>query len=147
MRYLITLLVATFLCCSCQTNEDAGVPVLNLSALAALPLDKPIDSLAKGSAFIDVKLPEGAMIAALPQSDLALLKAAAYRFFTHVRLVDNQYVVDLKDAEEIHVSSKIFSSYMQAIAETNAYADSLQQVGQEIRLPEVTAAYRDALLQ
>ncbi|KKX47023.1 hypothetical protein [Sphingobacterium sp. IITKGP-BTPF85] len=80
MRTFLTLIVATVLMVSCQNKQEAGVPVLNLASLAAIPLDNPIDTLAKGKAFIEVKLPPGARIEELSKEDLGLLKAAAYRF-------------------------------------------------------------------
>lgn len=147
MRTFLTLIVATILMVSCQNKQEAGVPVLNLAALAAIPLDKPIDSLAKGKAFIDVKLPTGARIEELSKEDLGLLKAAAYRFFGQVKLVDNQYIANIKEGKEIEVSDAVVAAYLKAIASTNAFADSLKKEGQEIQLPAITDEYRNALLK
>lgn len=147
MRTFLTLIVATVLMVSCQNKQEAGVPVLNLASLAAIPLDKPIDSLAKGKAFIDVKLPPGARIEELSKEDLGLLKAAAYRFFGQVKLVDNQYIANIKEGKEIEVSDAVVAAYLKAIASTNAFADSLKKEGQEIQLPAITDEYRNALLK
>ncbi|MBB2954048.1 MULTISPECIES: hypothetical protein [Sphingobacterium] len=147
MRTFLTLIVATVLMVSCQNKQEAGVPVLNLASLAAIPLDKPIDTLAKGKAFIDVKLPPGARIEELSKEDLGLLKAAAYRFFGQVKLVDNQYIANIKEGKEIAVSDAVVAAYLKAIANTNAFADSLKKEGQEIQLPAITDEYRNALLK
>lgn len=147
MRTFLTLIVATMLMVSCQNKQEAGVPVLNLASLAAIPLDKPIDTLAKGKAFIDVKLPPGARIEELSKEDLGLLKAAAYRFFGQVKLVDNQYSANIKEGKEIAVSDAVVAAYLKAIANTNAFADSLKKEGQEIQLPAITDEYRNALLK
>lgn len=147
MRTFLTLIVATVLMVSCQNKQEAGVPVLNLASLAAIPLDKPIDTLAKGKAFIDVKLPPGARIEELSKEDLGLLKAAAYRFFGQVKLVDNQYIASIKEGKEIAVSDAVVAAYLKAIANTNAFADSLKKEGQEIQLPAITDEYRNALLK
>jgi hypothetical protein len=147
MRTFLTLIVATVLMVSCQNKQEAGVPVLNLASLAAIPLDKPIDSLAKGKAFIDVKLPPGARIEELSKEDLGLLKAAAYRFFGQVKLVDNQYIANIKEGKEIEVSDAVVAAYLKALASTNAFADSLKKEGQEIQLPAITDEYRNALLK
>lgn len=140
-------MVATVLMVSCQNKQEAGVPVLNLASLAAIPLEKPIDTLAKGKAFIDVKLPPGARIEELSKEDLGLLKAAAYRFFGQVKLVDNQYITHIKEGKEIEVSDAVVAAYLKAIASTNAFADSLKKEGQEIQLPAITDEYRNALLK
>ncbi|UIR56062.1 hypothetical protein LZQ00_17585 [Sphingobacterium sp. SRCM116780] len=147
MRTFLSMIMAVILLISCQNKQEAGVPVLNLSALAAIPLEKPIDSLAKSNEFIDVQLPAGARIEELSQHDLGLLKAAAYRFFGQVNLIDNQYSVNVKDGKEIHVSDAVVFSYLKAIASTNAFADSLKKEGQEIQLPPITDTYRNALLK
>lgn len=147
MRTFLTLIVATVLMVSCQNKQEAGVPVLNLASLAAIPLDNPIDTLAKGKAFIDVKLPPGARIEELSKEDLGLLKAAAYRFFGQVKLVDNQYIANIKEGKEIAVSDAVVAAYLKAIANTNAFADSLKNEGQEIQLPAITDEYRNALLK
>ncbi|MEN5233696.1 hypothetical protein [Sphingobacterium faecium] len=147
MRTFLSLIWATVLLTSCQNKQEAGVPVLNLSALSAIPLEDPIDSLAKGNTFIDVQLPAGARIEELSKEDLGLLKAAAYRFFGKVKLVDNQYVVDIKEGKEIEVSDAVVSAYLKAISSTNAFADSLKREGQEIQLPAITDEYRNALLK
>ena len=147
MRTFLSLIVATVLMFSCQNKQEAGVPVLNLASLAAIPLDKPIDTLAKGKAFIDVKLPPGARIEELSKEDLGLLKAAAYRFFGQVKLVDNQYIANIKEGKEIAVSDAVVAAYLKAIANTNAFADSLKKEGQEIQLPAITDEYRNALLK
>lgn len=147
MRTFLTLIVATVLMVSCQNKQEAGVPVLNLASLAAIPLDKPIDTLAKGKTFIDVKLPPRARIEELSKEDLGLLKAAAYRFFGQVKLVDNQYIANIKEGKEIAVSDAVVAAYLKAIANTNAFADSLKKEGQEIQLPTITDEYRNALLK
>lgn len=110
-------------------------------------MEEPIDSLAKGNTFIDVQLPAGARIEELSKEDLGLLKAAAYRFFGKVKLVDNQYVADIKEGKEIEVSDAVVSAYLKAISSTNAFADSLKREGQEIQLPAITDEYRNALLK
>ncbi|HCU45889.1 hypothetical protein [Sphingobacterium faecium] len=147
MRIFFYLIWATVLVTSCHNKQEAGVPILNLAALSAIPLEKPIDSLAKGETFIDVQLPVGARIEELSKDDLSLLKAAAYRFFGKVKLVDNQYVADIKDGKEIEVSDAVVSAYLKAISSTNAFADSLKKEGQEIQLPAITDEYRNALLK
>lgn len=147
MRTFLSLIVATVLFTSCQNKQEAGVPVLNLAALSAIPLEQPIDTLAKGNTFIDVRLPAGARIEELSKADLGLLKAAAYRFFGKVKLVDNQYVAAIKEGKEIEVSDAVVSAYLKAISNTNTFADSLKKEGQEIQLPAITDEYRNALLK
>lgn len=147
MKILFTGLLSLFLLISCQSPNREGVAVINLAALTAVPLDHPIDELANGDDFIDVMLPQGARIDQLSQQDLGLLKAAAYRFYKHVELKDNRYQIHLKDGKSIHVAEKVVAAYIQALEETNTFADSLQKEGQEIRLPTISEEYRLKLLK
>jgi len=132
---------------ACNSKKENGVPVVNLEALSAIPLDHSIDTLAKGTAFIDVTLPPNARIDELSQQELGLLKAAAYRFYHHVTLTDNQYKVNIKDPKSLHISDQVVKAYEQAILNTNHFADSMAKVGQTIQLPVVNEEYLNNLLK
>lgn len=132
---------------SCGSDRDKGIPVVNLEALHAVPLDHSIDKLAKDTTFIDVILPPNARIDQLSQEELGLLKAAAYRFYQHVRLENNQYRVDLKDPKVLHISEPVIKAYEQAISSTNHFADSMAKTGQAIQLPPVSEEYLNNLLK
>lgn len=132
---------------ACRSNQDKGIPVVNLEALSSIPLDHSIEQLAKGNEFIDVTLPPNARIDELSQQELGLLKAAAYRFYHHVHLEGNQYQVDIKDPKSLHISEQVISAYEQAISSTNHFADSMAKAGQAIQLPVVSQDYLNRLLK
>ena len=136
LNILLGIMVA-----SCGGDRDKGIPVVNLEALHAIPLDHSIDELAKDTSFIDVTLPPSARIDQLSQEELGLLKAAAYRFYQHVTLENNQYRVDLKDPKVLHLSEPVIKAYEQAISNTNHFADSMAKAGQAIQLPPVSEEY------
>ena len=58
---------------SCSGDQGKGIPVVNLEALHAIPLDHAIDQLAKDTTFIDVTLPPNARIDQLSQQELSLI--------------------------------------------------------------------------
>ncbi|MDF2518849.1 MAG: hypothetical protein K0R59_4145 [Sphingobacterium sp.] len=148
MRKNLIVLMALAICAvACNSKKENGVPVVNLEALSAIPLDHSIDTLAKGTAFIDVTLPANARIDELSQQELGLLKAAAYRFYRHVSLEDNQYKVDIKDPKSLHIADQVVTAYEQAITNTNHFADSMAKAGQAIQLPVVNAEYLNNLLK
>lgn len=144
----LSLLVGILVFSQCQhTAEEQGQAILNLSALAAFPLEQPITAYAQSDTFIQVSLPKNARIEELSAADLAKLKAAAYRFYKHVKLVDGHYQVSLPSGKEIAVDEEVVSAYKKAIDQVNQYADSLKAEGQEIRLPEITESYRQHLIK
>ncbi|WP_286861599.1 MULTISPECIES: hypothetical protein [Sphingobacterium] len=144
---LILVMVLAIFAVACNSKKENGVPVVNLEALSAIPLDHSIDALAKGTEFIDVTLPPNARIDELSQKELGLLKAAAYRFFHHVSLADNQYQVDIKDPKSLYISDQVVKAYEQAIQNTNHFADSMAKAGQAIQLPAVNEEYLNKLLK
>lgn len=146
-KKLIVVMALGVFAAACNSKKENGVPVVNLEALNAIPLDHSIDTLAKGTAFIDVTLPPNARIDELSQQELGLLKAAAYRFYRHVSLEDNQYKVDIKDPKSLHIADQVVKAYEQAITNTNLFADSMAKAGQAIQLPVVNAEYLNNLLK
>ncbi|MFU1857937.1 hypothetical protein ACK8HY_13045 [Sphingobacterium sp. NGMCC 1.201703] len=146
-KKLIVVMALGVFAAACNSKKENGVPVVNLEALSAIPLDHSIDTLAKGTAFIDVTLPANARIDELSQQELGLLKAAAYRFYRHVSLEDNQYKVDIKDPKSLHIADQVVTAYEQAITNTNHFADSMAKAGQAIQLPVVNAEYLNNLLK
>lgn len=116
-------------------------------ALSFIPLDNPVDSLAKSTEFIDVKPPSGARIDELSQVELGQLKAAAYRVFQHVTLDNGLYRFNVENASELNISEDLFILYKSALQDTNHYADSMREVGQEIQLPPVNEKYLQGLLK
>lgn len=148
MRKKLIVVMAWVICAvACNSKKENGVPVVNLEALSAIPLDHSIDTLAKGTAFIDVTLPPNARIDELSQQELGLLKAAAYRFYHHVTLTDNQYKVNIKDPKSLHISDQVVKAYELAILNTNHFADSMAKAGQTIQLPIVNEEYLNNLLK
>jgi hypothetical protein len=146
-KKLIVVMALGVFAVACNSKKENGVPVVNLEALSAIPLDHSIDTLAKGTAFIDVTLPPNARIDELSQQELGLLKAAAYRFYHHVTLTDNQYKVNIKDPKSLHISDQVVKAYEQAILNTNHFADSMAKTGQTIQLPVVNEEYLNNLLK
>ncbi len=146
-RQIIWVVITCVLVVSCGGEKENGIPVVNLEALNAIPLDHRIDQLANDTTFIDVTLPPHARIDQLTQKELGLLKAAAYRFYHHVTLENNQYRIDIKDPKTLHISEQVIKAYEQAINNTNHFADSMSKVGQNIELPAVDAEYLSKLLQ
>jgi len=148
MRKKLMLVIALgILAFACNSKRENGVPVVNLEALSAIPLDHSIEALAKGKEYIDVTLPPNARIDELSQQELGLLKAAAYRFYRHVSLKDNQYKVDIKDPKSLYISDQVIKAYEQAIQNTNHFADSMAKTGQAIQLPAVNEEYLNKLLK
>lgn len=76
--------------------------------------------------------------------DMARMKAALYRFYSHVKLEEEGYVCDLSSANEINVSSTV---YMALLNNMNASYKKAKSEGQNVVALSVNKAYLDSLLE
>lgn len=81
------------------------------------------------------------------QEDIAMAKAAVYRFFQHVKLVDGIYVCDITSASEIDLSPDIFDDLINNLEDINQVIRYNKEKGLPIEVPEVTEEYLNSLLQ
>lgn len=81
------------------------------------------------------------------QDKLAQMKAALYRFYSNVELVDDTYVCRLKSAEEINVSVDVYSALLNNLNEINVSIQEAKKNGMMISIPEVDEAYLNSLLE
>jgi len=128
------------------TSHNEGKAIINIHALAAFPSDSSVSTLAKSREYLDVELPDNARLEEMSAADLSVLKAAAYRFFAEVKSENGQYIINQAGLKNLHLSDKLTAAYVKSIDNLNHFADSLKKEGQEIRLPEITDTYREALL-
>lgn len=63
--------------------------------------------------------------------DSAQMFVALYRFYSHVKVVDDAYVCDLTNAQEIQVSEKVFRSLSENLQKTNLQIQQLKRTRQK----------------
>lgn len=76
----------------------------------------------------------------------AQMKAANYRFFSHVTIVDNQYVCDLTSADQINISPAMFAKMMENMKQCNADVRAKEAEGRKIELGPLGEDYLNSLL-
>ena len=78
---------------------------------------------------------------------VAKMKAALYRFYSHVNLVNGIYKCDLSSASEINVSSDVFKALMTNLEDMNDAIANAKKEGKEIYVSKIDQNYLDHLLE
>ena len=105
----------------------------------------------KTNKFLDVDmskfLPGTQIQASVTAEDSAQMFVALYRFYSHVKVVDDAYVCDLTNAQEIQVSERVFRSLSENLQKTNLQIQRLKEQGKKVTISEITPEYLNSLLE
>lgn len=106
------------------------------------------------NSYIDVNIKKISHKLAAPKGNevletdlLNLVKAAVYRFYSHVQKVDGIYVCSVDSAQDIHVSERVFNFLQQDLAQMNKEISSLKERGKDITHLEIQEGYLNSLLE
>ena len=78
---------------------------------------------------------------------VAMMRAALYRFYSHVKLVNGFYECDLSSAAEIKVSPDVFDALQTNLEDMNAAIADAKKDGKEIHVSEIDQDYLNNLLK
>ena len=81
------------------------------------------------------------------ENALCKMKAAIYRFYSHVKIKDGKYSCSLTNAREINISNQLFSTLRQNLESGNVWIEKCKKEGKEIVIPEINEEYLNSLLQ
>ena len=105
----------------------------------------------KTNKFLDVDmskfLPGTQTQASVTAEDSAQMFVALYRFYSHVKVVDDAYVCDLTNAQEIQVSERVFRSLSENLQKTNLQIQRLKEQGKKVTISEITPESLNSLLE
>lgn len=85
--------------------------------------------------------------ASVNQEEQAKMKAALYRFYSHVELVDDTYVCNLTSAEDINVSLGVYTALLNNLADMNNAILQAKNEGKELYIQDLNEAYLNSLLE
>ena len=105
----------------------------------------------KTNKFLDVDmskfLPGTQTQASVTAEDSAQMFVALYCFYSHGKVVDDAYVCDLTNAQEIQVSERVFRSLSENLQKTNLQIQRLKEQGKKVTISEITPEYLNSLLE
>lgn len=150
---LITLCLTTILALSsCQSDTHEIIQQVSSIETPSELVKKYMDE----NSYIELDVHELAKdIAKIPttrtapvnQEQLAQMKVALYRFYSHVELVGDTYVCKLTSAKDINVSVDVYTALLNNLNDINASIQEAKQKGQKVVIPKVDKAYLDSLLK
>ena len=83
----------------------------------------------------------------ITEDDNAKMKAAVYRFYKHVLVKDSLYILDIQDASEINISTRVFTALAKNLKEMNDFIKLAKEKGENIDLFIPDEEYLNSLLQ
>lgn len=83
----------------------------------------------------------------MTSNDDVKMHVAVYRFYSHVKLEDDQYVTDLTKGSEINISSELFTFLKDGIEEANKNVRESKKAGKKTVIMDITSEYLDSLLK
>lgn len=138
--YYLSLLFTVLFFCSCsQENKSESQTPAPLTA----------KEYVENNVYIDVK-DFGETLTSARKNDperVAQMKAANYRFYSHVKVVDNQYVCDLTSADQINLSPAMFTKMLNALKSTNEEIRKSEAEGRKVELGPLGEEYLNSLLE
>ena len=148
--FIILSIGLTALLLSCQSEKTSLFKDLGAVKTEVSTVRQYVDD----STFIDVDVTALAQDLASTHSEnrvdvdkVAKMKAALYRFYSHVNLVDGVYECDLSSAAEIHVSSDVFNVLKTNLEDMNAAIAKAKKEGKEIHVSQIDQDYLNNLLK
>lgn len=154
MKKLMSLFLSGILAVILSSCGSDTKDVTLLQKVAAAPAEpSAVEKIVKSNSFIDIDINDVAKqlatgTRAANSNDLAMTKAAIYRFYSHVRLnKDKLYECTLNSAQDINVSQNVFDILSKNLDDMNQYIKEAKNSGQEVVVPEITDEYLNSLLK
>lgn len=146
MKNLIMYIWAVAMVFSCQKVSDDAENVFDV--IWGLKSSKSAKDIISQNTHID--LDTSALLrnpTQLSDTDRAKAKAAVYRFYKHVTIIDGLYVLGLDDVTEINMTKSLFSLFQENLEELNAFIREKKNQGENVELTPITDEYLAQLLK
>ena len=151
MKYLIFITLITFLYICNNSDSQDLLPIITKTKTNGQKVKKYLDN----DTFLDVDVQALLKQKCIPSSRSTLnekdalckMKAAIYRFYSHVKIKDGKYSCSLTNAREINISNQLFSTLRQNLESGNVWIEKCKKEGKEIVIPEINEEYLNSLLQ
>ncbi len=132
----------------CSNSQDAAETGREVET------DSKARQLVESGEYIDLDIKTLALSNSVNQGVTRSLKddsdkafAALYRFYSHVTVVDDQYICDLKSGKDINVSERVFNELSNSLAEMNRHIGEAKAKGEPVHVSVPDSAYLESLLK
>lgn len=148
----ILLLLATICNCSCQSDTEH---LLNGIASMNIKTNRTKEYI-KNNTYInfdirqlnkEISLSTSSRSNRIDTTNISMAKAAIYRFYKHVKVINYQYVCDIKSGKVINVSDEIFNAFLSNMEEINKDIEKKREKGEEVIISIPDKDYLNSLLE
>ena len=147
---IIGMIIFCFLFGCNQENK----PVMPLESVLSIPVNTvQVKSLVENNnyLYVDVDRLSQSICSrsgnSIDTTAMGKMRAALYRFYSRVKMADGKYVCDLKNAEEINISERLYEAILNNLNEMNTWIEQSKASGKEVMIQEVDEAYLNSLLE
>ena len=146
----IRLIIICFLF-ACKEDNRKLMQNGDLGKILSLQTSLSASKLAKSGAFItvDSNAIKEYLYKHKKLNDLqaAQIKAATYRFYSHVKVVNGLYAIDIDKPADINVSDYLFNMHINSLEQGNEWIEEQRKQGVETKVTAVDSAYLNSLLK
>jgi uncharacterized lipoprotein NlpE involved in copper resistance len=150
-KAITTLSFIIIIIMGCKREQTAVSPLPATSVKpSTTKLSLKINQLVKTDSLIDFDAAKGMtnVDKSITEPEYAKMRAATYRFYKNVKLVDGKYVYrGTGGGKSINLSDRVFTAFTNNLNDINKSIESQISKGQRIELPEVTDDYLNSLLK
>lgn len=137
--------------CGCQSNMNESLENISSVETKYSDVKKHIDT----NTYIDINVSELVKEVASPKTrstvavvdKVAKMKAAIYRFYSKVKLVNGIYTCNVTSASDINVSIGVYTALLNNLNEMNEVIKKAKDSGKSVNAQEVDEAYLNSLLE
>lgn len=163
--FIATLLLACTISCSSQEDLSSTTASATADTKDSSSLFTPVTkakTLVENNTYIDVdmeafhnamienfdrKNPQKNITAQLYPEEYEMVRAAMYRYYSKIILVDGLWVCTAKEASELNMSERTFKFVDDNIKKMHEQGEKAMAEGMTVKVPAITADYLKFLIK
>ncbi|TCD29753.1 hypothetical protein EZ456_01665 [Pedobacter psychrodurus] len=152
---LLSLILTTSTIFSCTKKNDESKQLMD--KISSYKSSISVKALVEKKSFIDVDFAKIAPIKLRSNKtekemreqelEMAKAKAAVYRFYSHVKLINGLYKVEIENGKSINISENSFIFIENNLKANNDWIEKEKAAGKIVDTPPVTSEYLNALIK
>lgn len=135
----------------CNQDNKSVTPV---ESVLNIPVNKlQMKSFIENNTYLDVDIDQLSKAinsrsrSSIDTTAMGKTRVALYRFYSHVKVIDGKYVCNLKNAEEINISERLYETLSNNLAHMNTWIEQSKASGKEVMIQEINEQYLNSLLE
>lgn len=155
---LLSIITIMLFFVGCKSGNKTEDKITESTAETHQMTDTPkglVKKYVEENTYIDVDIPSIAYGLANPSAvsgtisgdDMAKAKAAIYRFYKNVSIVDGYLICSIRSGADINVSDSVFTALSENLNDMNSYIKEAKAKGETVNMFEPDENYLNSLLE